>query len=71
MGSSRYVQREVLGMKKKSAKVGRGWKISGREKFLDFYWCKFEENKSVPVEGGGGGFTALFRKKKCVATLPW
>ena len=33
--------------------MGRGWKISGREKFLDFYWCKFEENKSVPVGGGG------------------
>ena len=42
----------------------RGWKISGREKLLDFY--KFEGNRSAP-----GGFTALFRKKKCEATLPW
>ena len=36
--------------------MGRGWKISGREKFLDFYWCKLEENKSVP---GGGGVGAV------------
>ena len=58
-------------MKKKSAKlkkqggrVGRGWTISGREKFLDFYWCKFEENKSVPVGGGGGGIYCAFQKEK-------
>ena len=66
-------------MKKKSAKLKKqtlgGERLDnfGSEKFLDFYWCKFEENKSVPVGvlGGGGKFTALFRKKKCVATLPW
>ena len=63
-------------MKKKSAilKKQGGERLDnfGSEKFLDFYRCKFEENKSVPVGGGGGGgFTALFRKKKCVATLPW
>ena len=62
------VQREVLGMKKKSAKVGRAWKISGREKFLDFYWCKFEENKSVPGGGGGGEgvmYRAVQKEKVC------
>ena len=64
-------------MKKKSAKLKKqgGERLDnfGSGKILDFYWCKFEENKSVPfgAGGGGGGFTALFRKKKCVATLPW
>ena len=70
MGSSWYVLREALGMKKKSAKlkkqggekVGRGWTISGREKFLDFYRCKFEENKSVPVGGGGDLLRSSERK---------
>ena len=41
--------------------MGRGWKISGREKFLDFYWCKFGENKSVPW----GIYCAVQREKAC------
>ena len=44
--------------------MGRGWTISSREKVLDFYRCKFEENKSVPVGGGGGGIYCAVQKEK-------
>ena len=31
---------------------------------MDFYRCKFEENKSVPVGGGGGGIYCAVQKEK-------
>ena len=77
VGSSWYVLREALGMKKKSEKL----KKQGRERLDNFesgksfgllqvqIWGKQE--RSCGGWGGGGGFTALFRKKNCVATLPW
>ena len=58
-------------MKKKSAilKKQGGERLDnfGSEKFLDFYRCKFEENKSVPVGGGGGGriYCAVQKEKVC------
>ena len=45
--------------------MGRGWKISGRQKCLDFYWWKFEENKSVPARGAGWIYCAVQKEKVC------
>ena len=78
VGSSWYVLREALGMRKKSAKLKKqggegGERLDnfGSGKIFGLLQVQIWGKQERSCGGWGGGFTALFRKKKCVATLPW